>query len=90
MPSPDRYLYAKIGSEKTGVEGAYSHHVMVEVKRSRTPIRQTLKHKWKNPAMRISYGNQEWEALCDRVPAYVNLRPLTWSNSFPNDRRSHN
>lgn len=73
LPSADRYVYAQIGSEKKGFEGTYRHHVMVEVnRRGRSPIRQTLKHKSKNPTMRIGYGNQEWEAFRDRVPAHVN------------------
>ena len=84
LPPPDKYLYAKIGSEKPGFEGTYRHHVMVQVERGdQKPIRQLLKHKSKKPPMRIFQLNQEWEALCDRVPADTNRPPLQWSNGQP-------
>ena len=84
LPPPDKYLYAKIRSEKEGFEGTYRHHVMVQVNRgSQTPIRQLLKHKSKKQPMRIFQLNQEWEALCDRVPAETNRIPLKWSNGQP-------
>jgi hypothetical protein len=77
----DRYLYAKIGREKSGFEGTYCHHVVVEADRTgKSGIRQTLKHKSRNCPMRISYNGIEWEALCDRVPFNANRSPLVWSN----------
>ena len=62
---------------------------MVQVKRGeQTPIRQPLKHKSKKPTMRIFQINQEWEAMCDRVPADVpNRPPLKWSTGEPIERR---
>ena len=88
LPPPDRYLHAKIGSEKPGSEGTYRHHVMVEVERgNRTPIRQLLKHTSKKQTMKIFRANQELEAMCDRVPFHANRAPLKLSNGQPIDRR---
>ena len=87
LPPPDRYLYAKIGSEKPGFEGTYRHHVMVEVYRgNQTPICQLLKHTSKKPTMKIFWGNQEWEAMCDRIPLQPNREPLTLLNGQPTHR----
>ena len=76
LPPADRYLFAKIGSEKHCFEGTYRHHVMVEVERGgQTPIRQLLKHKSKKPTMRIVSAQREWEAMCDRIPFHANRAP---------------
>ena len=88
LPPADRYVYAKIGSEKRGFEGTYRHHVMVQTERgNRTPIRQFLKHKSKKPTMRIFCANQEWEAMCDRIPSQPHRAPLTLSNGQATRRR---